>query len=147
VKLTRDWLNLNRIVKCKLLILPVKTCIALNLHKNVKMHNEKCTKNNVHQHEKMHARYWTGFILGIIVPTEKTDEIEQMDVHTKIKCNDQSDHDQSRSTDDQPMRIEKKSICSKSSFCCTISCHEIPKNSKDKFKSLFPMLACISTHA
>ena len=53
-------------------------------------------KNNVHQHEKMHARYWTGFIFGIIVPTEKTDGIEQTDVHTKIKCNDQSDHEINR---------------------------------------------------
>ena len=63
------------------------------------MHAEKCTKNNVHEHEKMHARktrYWTGFIFGIIVPTEKTDGIKQTDVHTKIKCNDQSDHEINR---------------------------------------------------
>ena len=44
----------------------------------------------------MHARYWTGFIHGINVPTEKTDEIEQLDVHTKIKRNDQSDHEINR---------------------------------------------------
>ena len=52
----------------------------------------------MHQHEKkMHARYWTGFIHGINVPTtEKTDEIEQLDVHKKIKCNDQSDHEINR---------------------------------------------------
>lgn len=46
--------------------------------------------------KKMHARYWTGFIHGINVPTEKTDEIEQLDVHTKIKRNDQSDHEINR---------------------------------------------------
>jgi len=37
----------------------------------------------------MHARYQTGFIIGINVPNEKTDEIEPMDVNT---INDRSDH-------------------------------------------------------